>query len=297
MKTITLNQIQPEIKGANEFRNSSMQYRCEYNKRSYTHRLMCITGGSCSFYYGQHVFRCEVGDIVYFPPDQLYGNDFSGRDFRVINLFFDFYPYRGESYVYSTIYVKDNCLPEYMGESVHFSDCPFFNSLQHMRDFPDALERTASICREFSERQIGYKQKANAMLTDLLISLLRFQETTSMTSEGNSAGDILAYIQQNCRLPLDGQSLSEKFNYHPNYINKLVRKATSMTLHTYILDTKIRNAAVMLAETDMSITEIAMWFSFYDSSHFSNVFRKFYGCSPHEYRKKNRGGTSGVTYL
>jgi len=137
MKILAISDIQPQLKGAREFRNNTRQYRCEYNKRSYTHRLMCIAGGSCSFRYGERHFRCNVGDIIYFPPNQLYGNDFSGRDFRVFNLFFDFTPYRGDSDVYSSPCREGEQRAEFMGETVQFSDCDFFNTLQHVSSFPD----------------------------------------------------------------------------------------------------------------------------------------------------------------
>ena len=297
MKTISLQNIQSEIKGTGEFCTAGMEFRYEYNKRSYTHRLMCITNGSCSFHYGKRHFRCEKGDIIYFPPNQLYGNDFYGQDFRVINIFFDFYPYRGDSYVLSTTCVEGSSFPEYMGETVHFSDCEFFNTLRRIINFPDGAEQIAAINKEYSERRICYKQKASAMLTDLLISLYRFSESGAKEKSMSEISEILSYIDENCRLPLRGEMLSEKFNYHPNYINRLIQRATSMSLHTYILDTKIRHAAVMLRDTDMSITDIAMYFSFYDSSYFSNVFRKFIGCTPHEYRNNNRVGEQGEIYL
>lgn len=296
MKTISVHEINPELKGANEYSNYTKQLKSEYNKRSYTHRLMCITGGNCSFICNGMTFQCDIGDMIYFPPFEPYGNDFSGNDFRAINLFFDFLPYRADSNIYCNIIADADFEAQYMGEKLVFTDCELFNLVRYISGYNESILKTAEICREYNERRICAKQRSNALLTELLISLMRFGENGSRESPNNRTDAILDYINRNCRLPLSGKMLSETFNYHPNYINRLVKTATSMTLHEYITDTKIHHAAVLLRETDEPITEIAMRYSFYDSSHFANVFRALVGVNPNEYRKLNRRQNTGVTY-
>ncbi|MBQ8510250.1 MAG: helix-turn-helix domain-containing protein [Clostridia bacterium] len=296
MKYLCLDDIEPSIKDTSEYKNSRSHLRYHYNKRSYTHRLMCITGGSCTFISDGTVYNCEPGDMVYFPPNQLYGNEFSGNEFSVINIFFDFLPYRDDSRLYGRIINDSDFDPRSSGEAVHFQDNDFYNSIRFIRDFPEAISQTANICREFNERRICYRKRSNALLTSLLVSLVRFGDNSTNQNASQTADVILDYINRNARLPLTGKELSEVFNYHPNYINKLVQSATSMTLHQYVMDTKIRHAAELLRETDLSVTDIAIRYSFYDSSHFANVFRRFVGLPPMEYRKLNRHFNPGVTF-
>ncbi|MCI8387786.1 MAG: AraC family transcriptional regulator [Clostridiales bacterium] len=296
MKYLYLNDIDPTIKRTLEYKNTYAHLRYCYNKLSYTHRIMCITGGSCTFISNDSVFNCEPGDIVYFPPNQLYGNDYSRNEFSVINIFFDFLPYRDDSLKYARISNRSDFDPQDIGEEVHFCDNSFYNSIRYIRDFPNSLSMTADICREFNERRICYKKRSNAMLTSLLISLLRFGDNCATRETMQTTDAIIDYINRNARLSLTGQDLSKIFNYHPNYINKLVQSATSMTLHQYVIDTKIKHAAELLRETDMSVTDIAIRYSFYDSSHFANVFRKIAGVSPMEYRRLNRRPNPGVSY-
>jgi AraC-like DNA-binding protein len=43
----------------------------------------------------------------------------------------------------------------------------------------------------------------------------------------------------------------------------------------------------MLLSSDLSITEIALQCGFSDSNYFKDAFKKMYGASPRNYRKKS----------
>ncbi|WP_353392899.1 helix-turn-helix domain-containing protein [Ruegeria sp. HU-ET01832] len=46
----------------------------------------------------------------------------------------------------------------------------------------------------------------------------------------------------------------------------------------------MRRAAEYLAESPMSVSEIATLLEYSTPSHFARTFRKFYGCPPGQYR-------------
>ena len=57
----------------------------------------------------------------------------------------------------------------------------------------------------------------------------------------------------------------------------------------YIRSTRLQYAAQLLREKDCSITEISDDSGFSDVRYFREVFRKYYGMSPSEYRNSMRG--------
>ena len=63
-----------------------------------------------------------------------------------------------------------------------------------------------------------------------------------------------------------------------------------MSLHSYIIDTKIRHAMYLVSNTDMRIAEIAAHLSFNDASHFTNVYTAHVGISPTGQRKQAHKG-------
>ena len=65
------------------------------------------------------------------------------------------------------------------------------------------------------------------------------------------------------------------------------KKATGMTVYQYLLGVRVEHMAYLLSTTDHPFTDIAYEVGFRDSANISRTFRKFKGCTPVEYRKKN----------
>lgn len=88
-------------------------------------------------------------------------------------------------------------------------------------------------------------------------------------------------METNCLLAIIAETLS----LHPQYINKIVKKATGTSLSKLIIDNKMEYSCNLLLEFG-SITEVAQILSFYDHSHYNKYFKRYFGCSPMEYIKK-----------
>ena len=72
------------------------------------------------------------------------------------------------------------------------------------------------------------------------------------------------------------------------FINKL-KALTGHAPADYIRSMRLQYAAQLLREKDCSITEISDDSGFSDVRYFREVFRKYYGMSPSEYRNSMRG--------
>ena len=57
-----------------------------------------------------------------------------------------------------------------------------------------------------------------------------------------------------------------------------------ITPYDYLLTSKINRAKIIIANTNLSIKEIAYRLSFSDEHYFSNIFRKKTGVAPTKYR-------------
>mgnify|MGYP000862699726 CR=1 FL=1 len=127
------------------------------------------------------------------------------------------------------------------------------------------------------------------MINEQLIQIIRDYETLKYNIQPVIISNITKYINLHMNDKLSCESVSKYFKYHPNYLNRMFRKTTGMTLHQYIMRLKIQYATELLLQTDMPITDIALQLSFYDSSHFSNIYIKYTGVSPTKYRKQKDG--------
>ncbi len=70
------------------------------------------------------------------------------------------------------------------------------------------------------------------------------------------------------------------------YLSKCFKQATGSTLLQYHNRVRCENACELLTGTDLSVEIVSDRVGFATASHFSRVFRSFYGCSPSEYRRR-----------
>jgi AraC family transcriptional regulator len=83
-------------------------------------------------------------------------------------------------------------------------------------------------------------------------------------------------------------SLAEAVGVHPVTLARAFRRAFGCTVGEYVRSVRIERAAHQLAETDLSLAEIALAAGFSDQSHFSNLFRRHAGLSPSRFRHTMR---------
>lgn len=96
---------------------------------------------------------------------------------------------------------------------------------------------------------------------------------------------ILQYIQHNYQT-LTLASLAEFFHYSEPHLSTLVKQYTGCSFTALVKQLKMADATSYLANTSMTIHEIAECVGYHSADHFSRVFRTTHKMSPQEYRKR-----------
>lgn len=135
------------------------------------------------------------------------------------------------------------------------------------------------IISEYDSARRFSKTVQSAKLTELLISLARTADRRK-----NDISDVIDYIRANPTERFTNVALGKRFGFHPNSLSRLFVLHTGQSLHSYVLDEKIRRAIGLLESSDMSISEIASGVGFDDSSYFTRLFASKVGCTPSLYR-------------
>ena len=162
--------------------------------------------------------------------------------------------------------------------ALFFTDCLF---IEKRADFEKMIEKAL---REETEHPRGYHTMQITLVRELLIETHRIFSGEPAAQFRSQSNAILAYIQLHIAEPISRERLQAEFHFHPNYINRLIHRATGMTLHQYIIETRMQKAKELLAFSTLSIAEIAQSLCFYDSSHFSATFQKHTGVTPSFFR-------------
>ncbi|HUN80935.1 MAG TPA: AraC family transcriptional regulator [Phycisphaerae bacterium] len=116
------------------------------------------------------------------------------------------------------------------------------------------------------------------------------ERSAEHTSLALRRGQIKGYIRRNFSDPdLSISSIAEHFGFTPRYLQK-VFSAEEIGPHEYLRRCRLDASSRMLHAgeyVEKGITEIAFECGFGSSAHFSSEFRRHFGVSPREFRKKH----------
>lgn len=118
-------------------------------------------------------------------------------------------------------------------------------------------------------------QRAVIMITDRL---------GTITGTGNDTQLIMQYIHQHIDQDLSVSELAEMAGKTPEYLTKVFKKNTGMTLKKYIDHEKMEAAKVLLKTTQLPVTIISGYVGYSNYSNFTRSFRQIVGCTPSEFR-------------
>ncbi len=102
------------------------------------------------------------------------------------------------------------------------------------------------------------------------------------------AGQMLAFIEQHFSEKIVMQDVVSHLNYSETFLNKRFKKVTGMTFTEYLNRFRIQKAVEILKDESISSPEAGYLCGFSTPKYFKDVFRKYVGCTPKEYREAAR---------
>lgn len=73
------------------------------------------------------------------------------------------------------------------------------------------------------------------------------------------------------------------------HLHRKMKELTGQTPHDFIRNIRLKQAAHLLSNGDMNITDVMYACGFSNSASFSTIFKRFYGMTPREYKQGGRG--------
>lgn len=95
---------------------------------------------------------------------------------------------------------------------------------------------------------------------------------------------VIRYIESSQRR-LSREDIQSHLHYNCDYLNRIFRQNTGMTLLSYCSYIYMKKAANLLLQTDGTVEEIAESLGFSNPSQFYRQFKKQFRMTPHEYRR------------
>lgn len=203
------------------------------------------------------------GWALIFHPDLLYGTPLARRmkDYT-------FFKYESNEALHMNERERNiikNCIFEIKEELEHGID-------KHTKQIiASNIETLLNHCVRFYDRQFVTREISNRHVLD------KFEATLQNYFDSDNPKKLGLPTVKYC---------AEQVFLSPNYFGDLIKKETGKTAQEYIQLATINQAKELLAEGDLSISDIAWQLGFKYPHHLSRIFKKTVGITPAEYRKQ-----------
>lgn len=124
----------------------------------------------------------------------------------------------------------------------------------------------------------------NRINTENLFPNVRLYKQKEYVQKFNNLMD---YIDAHYMEDLNLEDIAESIGFSKFHFSRLFKQYTNFTFCDYLCYRRIKVAEELLAEPDLSITEIAMQSGFPSISTFNRLFKQHKNCTPSEYRSKS----------
>ena len=120
------------------------------------------------------------------------------------------------------------------------------------------------------------------------ISIINRASTNSFATNDMYINEALEFIHSNLDKALKVTDLVKKLPLSRRLLEMRFKKVTGRSVYNYIIYNRIEEFARKIHETDKPINEIATEMEFYNYSNLVQQFKQIKGCTPTEFRKRNK---------
>lgn len=135
-----------------------------------------------------------------------------------------------------------------------------------------------------AERDIP-TEACNVLIPPLAIMIEQFLERCQKEAK-SEYNMILQYLNE-YHTNITLLDLCRYFGRSKSYISHMFKSVSGVSIREYCNNLKLEDAKRLLENTEMSVTQISYEAGFHDVSYFINLFKRKFGLSPLQYRKKN----------
>ena len=203
--------------------------------------------------------------------------------------------------------IEKNC-PDIVITDIIMPQCDGLELTEYVyRNHPGVKIVILSGYNDFSYAQTAIKFSVNdyllkpitpealsASLQKLLITmqsesqnLLAYQVNSNTLDQKDIAELLVKFLHENYKQDVSFQELASKFGFSVEYLGKIFKKHSGLTLSKYLTRLRMNEAKrLLVSHPDMEIQKIGELVGYKDSFYFSRAFKSFTGIQPSEYRNQ-----------
>lgn len=163
---------------------------------------------------------------------------------------------------------------------------PLRRSISWQREAVSAVE---GAYHAYASEDFGWELRVRGELSRLWLLAAEHTAPSGAAAEENSdtrrLKEMLRCLHDHYDRPISLEEIAAAANVGKRECLRCFQRTIGVTPIQYLLKFRVRQASRLLAETDLSVTEIALRCGFESPSYFSLTFRRLTGKTPREYRR------------
>lgn len=283
MTKLTKDNFIPEEEPLNVLRRSP-QFPYPLHNHDFS-ELVIVYGGEGIHFSGRTEYRITAGDVFVIngPAEHGYRDT---RGLCLVNILFLpesmnlLLPDLPMSSAFHLLFTLEPEFRDRCGAAGYLHLSP--EQLAEVMTLADTMET------ELRLRRKGYRMLVSGCFMQLAALLIRYYEEPErpIPPKMLKISKIMGYLHRNYHSRISIEQLCASTGMSESTLGRAFKQAVGTTPLDYCNHLRLRRAAGLLRNTDMSIAEIAGTSGFEDSNYFSRVFRRHLGLSPRIYRQQ-----------
>lgn len=164
----------------------------------------------------------------------------------------------------------------------------------------DEYNALFGLCRKLAasylQQSDGYEYDCFALTAIILARLNSFMPCGNLSNEDwrpirqkmERMMNITDYIDGNFYRKLLLEEIAQKENLTMPYLSHMFKDALGMSFQDYLKKKRFEHARTLIIGTNKSLLEISLESGFSDSRYLIKMFESEFGCTPREYRRRNK---------
>lgn len=257
------------------------RFECHFHQET---ELTRILSGEMYYQANDRVFLLREGDMVFVNSEVMHAGwqkDGSSCLYQTLN--------------FATVMVSghENSRIEekYVLPLLRESPIPYLVLRKNCPDDRSVCALLSELYETTRARKDGYELLVKAFLCRFwhhLYTVAKDRGTLSRDLNAEAVKKSISFMEKRYTEKLTLADLAGACGFSRSEFCRTFRRYTGRTPFSYLQHLRVRRSLSLLADCSLPVTEVAARSGFAGASYYAEIFRRYFGMSPLEYRKKHR---------
>lgn len=157
-----------------------------------------------------------------------------------------------------------------------------------LKDTDEIYHTLKSLVIQLDEHGTDNEMMIQLLLAQLMIRIASIAIKAKSHDQQPSDGYVknaITYIQHHYDYDIQVKDIAASVNVHPGYLHRIFKASLGCTVMEYLATIRMEKAKMLLAHTNIPISDIAGYVGINSREYFSSLFKKYTNSTPLHFRK------------